>query len=132
MATIAEVCTAVAGAIDGITGLRAKSYADTIINEPDCHVFTRDFDPRMVFGSVKHPLPMTARVFAKAVDARTAQASLRAFMEPSSVISKIETTGSWSGATVDYAEVTLVTGPAQVEIAGVVRWFVDFEFDVVF
>jgi hypothetical protein len=132
MPTIAEVCTAVAGAIDGISGLRAKSYADTIINEPDCHIFTREFDPRFVFGSVKHPLPMTARVFAKAVDARTAQASLRAFMEPTSVIAKIETTSSWSGATVDYAEVTLVSSPQQIDIAGVVRWFVDFEFDVCF
>jgi hypothetical protein len=133
--TITEVCTAVAGAIDGITGLRAKPYADTIINEPDCHVFTREFDPRFVFGSTKHPMPMTARVFAKAVDARTAQTSLRSFMEPSgstSVLAKIEGTTSWSGATVDYAEVTLISSPAQVEIAGTVRWFVDFEFDVVF
>lgn len=137
MPTIAEVCTSAAGAIDGITGLRAKAYADTIINEPEAQVFTREFDPRYVFGSTKHPLPMTARVFAKATDARTAQATLRSFMEPSgstSVLAAIETISSWTGngAAVDYAEVTLISSPGQVEIAGTVRWFVDIEFDVVF
>ena len=132
MPTIDEVCTAAAGAINGISGLRAKGWSDAQINEPEVHVFTREFDPRLVFSTAKKPLPVTARLFVKAVDDRTAHKAMRAFMEPTSVMASIETTTSWSGATVDYAEVTLITGPAQIELAGTVRWFVDFEFDVCF
>lgn len=132
MPTIDEVCTAAAGAINAISGVRAKGYADAQINEPEVHVFTRDFDPRLVFAENNKAMPVTARLFVKAVDDRAAQKTLRGFMEPSSVTASIETTTSWSGATVDYAEVTLITGPAQIELAGTVRWFVDFEFDVCF
>ena len=132
--TIDEVCTSAAAAIDGITGLRAKSYSDSQINEPEVHVFVRDFDPRLVFSVSKKPLPLTARLFIKGIDDRAAHKAIRVFMEPGSVTSKIETITAWTGngATVDYAEVTLITGPAQIELAGTVRWFVDFEFDVCF
>lgn len=134
MPTIDEVATSAAGAIDGITGLRAKAWADEIINEPEVHIFTREFDPHYVFGQTKHPMPFTARLFVKAADARTAQKLLRSFMEPTSVPSKIETISGWTGngASVDDATVTLISAPAQIDLAGVVRWFVDFEFEVIF
>lgn len=132
--TIDAVCTSAAAAIASISGVRAKGWADEKINEPEVHVFTREFDPRMVFGATKHPLPVTARLFAKATDSRSAQLSLRGFMEPTSVLDKIEEIADWTGdgSAVDYAEVTLITSPSQIEIAGTVRWYVDFEFDVCF
>lgn len=134
MPTIDEVCTSAAAAINTIAGLRAKAWADAQINEPEVHIFTRDFDPRLVFRSDKKLMPFTARLFVKGIHDRAAQQALRTFLEPTSVLDTIETISSWSGAgaAVDYAEVTMVSGLAQMELAGTVRWFVDFEFDVCF
>jgi hypothetical protein len=133
--SITEVCDALAGAVDGITGLRAKGYIDDISNPPEAQVYTREYDPRYVFTGSKREFALGVRVFVKRTDIRSAQKSLREFMEPSgatSVTAKIEDEASWSGATVDFAEVTNVGQPFEYAPApdGPVYWCVDFDVRV--
>lgn len=133
MPGIDEACIGLAAAIDGISGLRCKAYADDITNPPEAQVYTREFDPRMVLGDSKRVFALGVRVFVKATDPRSAQKSLRGFMEPSgssSVRAKIEDETSWSGVTVDYAEVTRIGQPFGVEQAAETYWAVDIDVDV--
>jgi hypothetical protein len=91
--SITEVCDALAGAVDGISGLRAKGYIDDISNPPEAQVYTREYDPRMVFSGAKREFALGVRVFVKRTDIRSAQKALRDYMEPSgssSVTAKIE------------------------------------------
>ena len=138
MPSINEVCDAVAGSIASISGLRALGYSDTDISPPQAHVYTRDFDPRFVFGDVPRPLPMGARVFVKMSSARAAQRALREFMEPegsTSVLAKIEDYENWPQVdgetiTVDYTEVTGIGQPFEyVDENNQSYMAVDFEFD---
>ena len=138
MPSINQVCDAVAGSIDAISGIRAVGYVDTDINPPQAQVFTREFDPRYVFGDVKRPLPMGARVFVKMSSARAAQVALRSYMEPegtSSVLAKIEDYENWPQVdgetiTVDYTEVTGIGQPFEyVDENNQSYMAVDFDFD---
>lgn len=138
MPSINEVCDAVAGSIAGISGLRALGHADTDISPPQAHVYTRDFDPRFVFGEVSRPLPMGARVFVKMSSTRAAQRALREYMEPegaTSVLVKIEDYENWPQVdgetiTVDYTEVTGIGQPFEyVDENNQSYMAVDFEFD---
>lgn len=140
--TINQVCEALATVVGSITGLRAKGYADDQINPPEAQVYTRPYDPRMVFGKGDNYGASTyqvgVRVFVSRNDMRTAQSTLRGFMETTgtgSVIAKIEDGASWS-QTISYAEVTGVGAPFEVNIAnaagGVTSYYaVDFDVDVV-
>jgi hypothetical protein len=134
--SITEVCDALAGAVDGISGLRAKGYIDDISNPPEAQVYTREYDPRMVFQSTPTTYALGVRVFVKRTDLRSAQKSLRSFMEPSgatSVIAKIEDEASWSGATVHDVVVVNVGQPFEYAPApdGPVYWCVDFDVEVI-
>jgi hypothetical protein len=133
--SITEVCDALAGAVDGISGLRAKGYIDDISNPPEAQVYTREYDPRMVFSGAKREFALGVRLFVKRTDIRSAQKALRDYMEPSgssSVTAKIEDEASWSGATVDFAEVTNVGQPFEYAPTadGPVYWCVDFDVRV--
>ena len=133
--SITEVCDALAGAVDSISGLRAKGYIDDVTNPPEAQVYTRDYDPRMIFSGAKRTFMLGVRVFVKRSDMRSAQKSLHTFMEPSgstSVTAKIEDEASWSGASVDYAAVTNVGQPFEYSPDGgnTVYWCVDFDVDV--
>ena len=135
MPSITEVCDTLAGAVSGISGLRAKGYVDDITNPPEAQVYTREYDPRMVFSGSKRTFMLGVRVFVKRTDIRSAQKTLREFMEPSgatSVTAKIEDETAWSGATVDYAEVTNIGQPFEYLPDGgtSVYWCVDFDVDV--
>jgi hypothetical protein len=133
--SITEVCDALALAVDGISNLRAKGYIDDIVNPDEAQVYTREYDPRMVFSGSKRTFMLGVRVFVKRTDLRSADKRLRQFMEPSgstSVTAKIEDEASWSGATVDFAEVTQISQPfdyAPVPDGPVYRC-VDFDVDV--
>ena len=133
MPSIDEVCTAMAGAIDSISGIRAKGYIDDVTNPPEAQVSTREYDPRMVLSSVKATYPFTVRVFVKRSDLRSAHKALRGFMEPSgsgSVPVAINTETAWSGATVDDAYVTLVGQPFEYSPDGGTTVFLCVDFDV--
>jgi hypothetical protein len=125
-----------AGAIDGLSGIRAKGFIDDITNPPEAQVSTREFDPRMVLSSVKATVPFTVRVFVKRTDLRSAHKALRGFMEPSgsgSVSAAINNESAWSGATVDDAYVTLVGQPFEYVPDGgnTVYLCVDFDVEVI-
>lgn len=136
MPSITEVADALAGAIDGISGIRAKAYPDDIVNPSEAHVQTREFDPRMAFGSVKATYPFVVRVFVKRTDIRSANKTLRGFMEPSgsgSVPAAVNNESAWSGATVDDAQVVLVGQPFEYSPDGgnTVYLCVDFDVEVI-
>lgn len=140
--TLDEACAALASAVATIPGLRAKGYADDQINPPEAQVYTRPFDPRMVFGRGNSYGPSTyllgVRVFVKRADMRSAQKSLRDFMETtgtSSVVAAVEDSDNWD-ATVDDVEVTSIGQPFEVDISGeggavTLYWAVDFDVDVI-
>ncbi len=134
MPTINEVCDDLAAVVSTISGLRALGYADDQINPPQAHVFTRDFDPRMTMGgSASRPVPLGVRVFVRAVDPRSAQKALRAYMEQSgstSIRAAIENDTLWS-ETVHYAEVTNIGQLFLYEAPGETFHAVDFDVDVI-
>ena len=132
MANIHEVCEALAGAVGNVPGLRTLSYIDNQANPPQAQVYTRAFDPRMTFGDTKRMYLLGVRVIVRAADARTAQQSLRLFCEPSgstSVRAAIENETYWP-ETVDYAEVTEIGQPFELETASEIYWAVDIDVDV--
>lgn len=140
--TLDEVCSALATVVGSISGLRAKAYADDQINPPEAQVFTRPFDPRMVFGSGSSYGPTTyqlgVRVFVSRNDPRSAQKKLRGFMETTgseSVLAKIEDETAWA-QTIHNAEVTNIGQPQEVGIVGqdgavTLYYAVDFDVDVI-
>jgi hypothetical protein len=134
--SITEVCDALAGAVDGLSGIRAKGYIDDITNPPEAQVFTREYDPRMVLSSTVTTYMLGVRVYVKRTDIRSAQKTLRSFMEPSgstSILAAINAEGSWSGATVQDAYVTQVGQPFEYSAVegGPVYWCVDFDVEVI-
>ena len=133
--TIDEACVALAAAIDGISGLRSKGFADDITNPPEAQVYTREYDPRFVFSGAKRTFALGVRVYVKRTDIRSAQRTLRGFMEPSgstSVSAKIEDEASWTGVTIDDVVVTNVGQPFEfTDQSGLVYWAVDFDVDVI-
>lgn len=140
--TIDEVCQALADVVGSIDGLRAKAYADDQINPPEAQVYTRPFDPRLVFGRGANYgaslYQLGVRVFVKRSDPRTAQKTLRALMETTgsgSVLAKIEDGDSWS-QTIHSAEVVNIGQPFEFEVLGnnnavTLYWAVDFDVDVI-
>lgn len=140
--TIDEVCEALADVVSSIYGLRAKGFADDQINPPEAQVYTRPYDPRMVFGKGANYGASTyllgVRVFVKRSDARTAQKLLRGFMESTgetSIVQAIEDGDNWA-QTIHSAEVTTIGQPFEVELAGndgaiTLYWAVDFDVEVI-
>ena len=132
--SINDVCDALALAITTGTGLRALGYIDEQVNPPMVMVYTMPFDPRLTTGgSPERSVQMGARVFVRAINARSAQADLRGYMEQSgsgSIRAAIEDDTNWS-VTVDYAEVTQIGQPFEYETANEMYWAVDFSVDVV-
>lgn len=133
MPSINDACNALADVLQSVDGLRAVGYIDDTINAPQAQVFTREFDPRMVFGNSKRPFMLGVRVFVKRTDPRSAQSALRDFMEPTgskSVLAAIENEDYW-GVTIDYAEVTSIGQPFELELPAEIYWCVDFDVDVI-
>jgi hypothetical protein len=81
--SIDDACSALAAVVNQIPELRAKGYIDDVTNPPEAQVYTREFDPRMVFGDANRVFQLGVRVFVRRTDLRSAQQRLRAFMEPS-------------------------------------------------
>ena len=134
MSSINDVCEALAEAVGQIPGLRAVGYIDDQINPPQAQVYTREYDPRMVLGNSKRAYMLGVRVFVRRTNPRSAQLALRDYMESSgstSIPAAIEDESNWS-ATVDYAEVTSIGQPFEVETAAEVFWAVDFDVDVIY
>lgn len=134
MPDINEVCEALAGAVASIPGLRALGYADDQITPPQAHVFTRAFDPRLTMGgSASRPVALGIRLFVRRPDPRTAQRTLRSYMEQdgtTSVRAAVEDPDNWT-ETVHYAEVTGIGQPFEVETPNEMFMAVDFDIDVI-
>lgn len=140
--TITDACDALARVVGSISGLRAKGYADDQINPPEAQVYTRPYDPRMVFGKGddygRTTYLLGVRVFVKRQNARAAQEQLRGFMETtgnSSILAVIEDGDAWA-ETIHYAEVTNIGQPFEFEVVGTnnavtLYWAVDFDVEVV-
>lgn len=133
MPDIQSVCDALAASVKGINGLKAKGYVDTTIAPPEAQVYTRPFDPRMVFNPTPSVYLLGMRVFVKASDVRAAQKALRAYMEPTgptSIRAAVETEENWP-AGVHSVEVTQIGQPFEIEISPNVYWYVDFDVEVI-
>ncbi len=132
MPDLQTVCDACAASVRGINGLKAKGYVDTTIAPPEAQVYTRPFDPRMVFNPTPSMYELGIRVFVKAGDAKAAQKALRAYMDPagaSSVRAALETDSNWPDG-VHFVEVVQIGQPFEIEIVSNVFWYVDFDFNV--
>jgi hypothetical protein len=131
--TINDACAAAAVAVATISGLRAIGYVDDTINPPQAQIYTRPYDPRMVLGNSKRTFLLGVRVFVRRTDPRSAQLALRLYMEPTgsnSITAAIENEALWP-VTVDYAEVTFIGQPSEIETAAEIYLAVDFDVDVV-
>jgi hypothetical protein len=120
MASIDEVCDALAAAVATIPELRAKGYIDDVINPNDAHVFTREFDPRMVFTTTPITYQLGVRLFVRRSPLRSAQKTLRGFMEPTgstSVLAAIEDEANWP-TDVHFVEVTSIGQPFEYQTSG--------------
>ena len=134
MAYIIDACDALANAAATIDGLRAKGYVDDQINAPEAQVFNRAFDPRLTLGgSPVRSVALGLRVFVKRTDIRTAQTTLRNFMEQSgstSIIAALEDDGNWPDGT-NYVEVVQIGQPFETSTGDATYLAVDFDVDVV-
>lgn len=137
-----EACAALASAIKTGTEIRAKGYVDDQINPPEAQVYSREYDPRMVFGRGDSYGPTTyslgVRVYVARNDARAAQKALRDLMETKgtdSVLAAIEDGSNWTGVTIHSAEVTGIGQPFAFTLpaddATLSYWAVDFDVDVI-
>jgi hypothetical protein len=132
MPDINEVCEGLADAAQAVAGLRALPYISANVTAPQAQVYTRPYDPRLVFGDSKSLYQLGLRVMVKASNERTAQRSLRSYMEPSgstSVRAAIEDSTNWE-PTVDYVEVTEVGQPFELEVGSELYWATDFDVDI--
>jgi len=127
-----EVCTTLADVITAGTGLRAKGFPDDQVNAPEAHVLTQPFDPRLVFDSPKSAYQLGVRVMVQRTNLRTAYQDLRNFMEPTgatSIRAAIEDEDNWQ-VDIDYAVVTNISQPFELELAGTVYMAVGFDVEV--
>lgn len=132
MPDINDVCEGLANAASAVSGLRTLPHISAQVTPPQAQVYTRAYDPRLVFGDSKSMHLLGLRVIVRAVDERTAQRSLRSYMEPSgstSVRAAIEDDGNWE-PTVDYVEVTEIGQPFELEVGAETYWAVDLEVDI--
>ncbi len=128
MSDINDAAIGLAQALGTITGLNAKHYADDGVNAPEAHVFTRSYDPRMVFGSTPRVVELGARIIVSRQPAQEAQERLREYMSQTgnySVIEAVENDANWP-AGVHYVEVTEVGEPFELNLAEAVYLAVDF------
>jgi hypothetical protein len=133
MPDIQSVCDALADSVRGIEGLKAKGFAGAVTATPEAQVYTRSFDPRLVFSATPNQYALGLRVFVGAQDPRAAQKNLRAFMEPAgstSIRAAVESDENWPEG-VHMVEVTQIGRVAEVELGEAVYWFVEFEIDVI-
>jgi hypothetical protein len=133
MSDIQQVCDALADAVRHVERLKAKGYVDTTIAPPEAQVYTRPFDPRLVFAPSPVQYELGLRVFVKGSDLKASQAALRAYMEPTgstSVRAALEDAANWPHD-VHLVEVTQIGQPAEIELADNKYWFVDFDVTVV-
>lgn len=132
MPDINEVCEGLATAAAAVSGLRTLPYVSSQVTPPQAQVFTRPYDPRLVFGDSKSTYLLGVRVIVKAANERTAQRSLRSFMEPTgptSVRAAVEDEDNWE-PTVDYVEVTEIGQPFELDVGSEIYWAVDIDVDV--
>jgi len=132
MPDINDVCGGLADAVEAVSGLRALPYVSSQVTPPQAHVYTRAYDPRLVFGDSKSMYLLGVRVFVRATNERSAQKSLRSYMEPSgatSVRAQIEDSDNWA-PTVDYVEVTEIGQPFELDVGSETYWAVDFDVDI--
>ena len=133
MPSIDEVCTALADVVATVDVLRAKGFPDDQVNPPEAHVLTQPFDPRLVFDSTKSAYQLGVRVIVPRTNLRTAYEQLRKFMDAdgsTSIRAAIEDEDNWA-QTIDYAVVTQISQPFELELAGVVYMAVGFDVEVV-
>lgn len=133
MSDIQQVCDALADAVRHVERLKAKGHVDTTIAPPEAQVYTRPFDPRMVFAATPVQYELGLRVFVKATSIRASQAALRSYMEPTgatSIRAAVEDDANWPSG-VHLVEVTQIGQPSEIELADSRYWFVDFDVTVV-
>lgn len=131
--SIDEACEALASVVDQVPGLRAKGYPDDSINPPEAHVYSREFDPRFVFGTTPNLFQLGVRVFVSRTNMRTTMRQIRDFMEPSgatSVREAIEDGDLWN-VTIHHAAVTNIGQPFEAIVGDTIYIAVDFDVDVV-
>lgn len=133
MTTINDACEALANVLGTVDGLRATAYIDDQIHPPHAQIYTRDYDPRMVLGNSKRTYMLGVRIFVRRTDPRSAHWAIRNFMEPTgstSITATVENEDLWD-VIIDYAEVTNIGQPFEMETAAEVYMAVDFDIDIV-
>ena len=134
MTTLAQVRTDLAGAVAS-TGLRCTPYLVDIVNAPCAMVMRGDFDPRFVLSGLKATYPFTVHVFMNRAAEKQTQAALdlcAAVSGTASLVTAIQNGTLWTTATIDYAQVTKISGEQVSEIGGVQYITIQLDVEVVF
>lgn len=129
-----DALEALADVVATVVG-RAKPYLDENINPPDAHCFTRTYDPRLTLGgSPKRMLAASVRVFVKRIDLRSAQLSIRNYMDQAgetSIRAAVENGDLWPDGLIDDVEVVQVGEPFEVGTGDAAYFAIDFDVDII-
>lgn len=124
---------ALADAVATVPGLRAKPYPDENINPPDVHIYWREGDPRLTFGTVRAEYHIGLRVFVRRTDLRSAETELDGYLDPegsTSVLAALLDSDNWPDD-VHYVEVTNVSEYLDMVTPEVTFRFADIDVNVV-
>lgn len=132
MADIQAACEALADAVQGMDGIRAKPYLDDQVNPPEVQVFTRAHDPRLTFTGTTRTVALGLRLFVPRTEPRSSQKKMRDWMDTTgdtSIVETIETEGNWPAGT-NYVVVTQIGEPFEAVFDTGTYLAVDFDVDV--
>jgi hypothetical protein len=132
--TIAAVRSALAGAVETISGIRAIDYIPDQVNPPQAVVFRNTIDYDLVYGRGADEYHFTVRVYVGRTSERKAQEFLDELCEPSGATSlkTVVEANATLAALVDYARVR-TAGVLQVATVADVDYLAcDFDVEIVY
>lgn len=130
--TIAQVRTALANAVDGMTGLRATAYIVDSVATPQAVVSLNAIDYDLVMGRGADIYNYTVRVYTQRSSDRAAQLLLDTLREPTGATSlkTVVEADSSLAALIDYVRVTNASEVQTTTVGAVDYLFVEFTLEV--
>lgn len=131
--TIAQVRTAMATALDGISGLRSSPYLTDQINPPQAMIDFEIPEYDLVFGRGADEYLFTVWIFDQRTSERSSQIRLDTWRDPSSASSLKQVLETNAGllAVCDYARVKSASVPRAVQVGATDYLVVEFQVEVV-
>lgn len=134
--SIATIRSALAEALDGISGLRAVGYVTDQVNPPMATVNLKRIDYDLVFADGPATYTFAVMVYAGRTEETAAQTLLDTYCEPTgsgSVKATIETAEvvAAMGVAADYVNVKTVNGVGVAPVGEAEYLAVEFEVEVV-